>query len=173
MAYSSPNKPKIITVSSATPSSRIITTGTSTPRPISNLNQTYAATPTPTAKPAVVPQTTKSGIATQPNTGSDTVEVQNPGIVIYTPAENDTAMNPLKVTGSGNVTSGKITLQVIDKNGFVLGTANADVCYGTNACQFETYVNYIYSGSSTGYLYAYTINSLGQKAYETLIPLTF
>lgn len=173
MAYSSPNKPKIITVSSATPTSRIITSGTSTPRPITNLNQTYTTTPTPTAKPAVVPQTTKGGVATQPNTGSDTVEVQNPGIAIYNPTKGSQTSNPLKIAGSGNVTSKTVTLQVLDQNRYVLGTTNAGVCYGTEACQFEAYIGFDQPQTTAGYLYAYTVNSLGQKTYEVLVPISF
>lgn len=172
IAYSSPGKPKVVTVTNnPTPTSQI-SAGTSSPRPIAIQNQTYA-TPTPRPIATAVPQTTKGGIAVQPNTGSDTAQVQNPGIVIYNPTSDDITLNPLKVTGSGNVTSKKITLQVLDKDGYILGTGYAAVCYGTNACQFETYINYTRPATATGYLYAYTINSLGQKAYETVIPVNF
>lgn len=174
---SSASKPKVVTITNPTPTSRI-SLATSAPTPTSVQNRAYATpTPRPTSRPTTAPQTsqttTKGGIAAQPSTGSDTIDVQNPGINIYTPANNDTVASPLKVTGSGNVTSQKITLQVLDKNGYVLGTESADVCYGTNACQFETYINYAHPFTAQGYLYAYTINSLGQKAYETIVPITF
>jgi len=170
-AYSNPGKPKVVTITSTpTTSTSQASLPISSSKPVITQNRPSA---TPTPSPAAAQQTTKGGIATQPNTGSDDVVVQNPGIVIYTPANGDTASNPLKVTGSGNVTSKQITLQVLDKDGYVLGTANTNVCYGINACQFETYVAYNTPKTAEGYLYAFTINSLGEKAYETVIPISF
>jgi hypothetical protein len=165
----SAGNPKVVTISNPTPTSRI-SLATSNPTPGTVQNKAFA---TPTPRPTIVPQTTKGGVAAQPNTGSDEVQVQNPGIVIYTPVNDDTASDPIKVTGSGNVTSKKITLQVLDKDGYVLGTTDTNVCYGIDACQFETYISYAHPMTTKGYLYAFTINSLGQKVYETIIPVTF
>lgn len=171
VAYSRPGNAKVVTVTSPTPTSQI-STATSIPRPLTIQNRP-AATATPKPIATAVPQTTKGGLAVQPNTGSETTEVQNPGINIYSPTSGTQASYPLKVTGSGNVTSKVVTLEVLDQNGYVLGTTDAAACYGTEACQFEASIYYTHPTTTTGYLYAYTINSLGQKAYEVLVPLSF
>ncbi len=166
----------IVEVTNPTPAS-LTNRATGLPTPANRQSQIQnvpsTTRPNPTPRPTSVPQTSKGGLTSQPKTGSDTIQIQNPGIVITSPTSGITVTNPMQVTGTGNVTSRVITLQILDQDGFLIGTTNVNVCYGVEACQFETLINFASPSTSTGYLYAYTINSLGEKAYETLVPLSF
>lgn len=167
--YNTAPTPTVVNVTNATPTTQA-NRGSSlqTPPARQNRLQTTASItqPTPTPQP-------NRKLASQPKTGPDDIEVSHPGITVTTPADDQQAGYPMQVKGLGNVTSQQITLEILDQNGYILGSTQVNVCYGLEACPFETAVNYSTPGTETGYLYAYTINSLGEKTYETLIPLTF
>lgn len=112
--------------------------------------------------------------ATQPEAGSNTVEVKNIGITVDSPKSGDLIMSPVKVAGHANVFEGNVVIEIIDANGAVLGSGTATACMDVDACPFEASVSFKGAQTASGTVEVYSPSAKdGSKQYLQTIPVNF
>lgn len=128
-------------------------------------------TPAPSATPT--PASSGTNVANQPTTGSDELEIRNPGISIDNVQAGDTVNTGITISGRANVTNTKVVIEIKDNDGKVLGAGNTTGCIGYDACPFSTTINFEKAQSKTGILFAYNPGDNGTRLYEVQIPVNF
>lgn len=136
---------------------------------------TPTPTPTPTNIQGAATQQTQGGQApaTQPSTGSDTVEVKNPGVYINNVSAGDTIATPVTVNGRANVTNSKIRIEIWDQNGTILASSEATACLWYDACPFTATLYFNSPSTKSGRLVVYNPADDGSKLYLLQIPVSF
>lgn len=108
-----------------------------------------SATPTPTI------EGTKTAPNSQPETGTNTQDVNNIGISVISPQSSTIISSPVTVAGNANVFEGQVVILVKDANGNILGRGQATACMGYDACPFKTAIYFNQPLTPTGILEAY------------------
>jgi len=101
--------------------------------------------------------------ATQPESGSDTLDTGNVAIILIEPYDQTKISSPVKISGFVNVTESPITLNIKDANGKILGMGSPESCQDQNGCFFETEVSFQKPETATGTVEATTTSSNDQK----------
>jgi hypothetical protein len=119
--------------------------------------------PSPTSTPTEgFPTIQTSPPATQPDSGSDTLDTDNVTLILIEPYDQTKISSPVKISGFANVTESPITLNIKDANGKILGTGSPESCQDQNGCFFETEVKFQQSETAAGTIVA-TTSSDDQK----------
>ena len=130
---------------------------------------TEEATPTPT--PPVLGANTPQ---IQPESGSNTQGIQNPGITVTDPNQNSQVSSPVKVTGHANVLGSTVSVVIRDSLGRALGLGNTTACFGYNSCPFEASIVFQTPQTPTGVIEVYSPSTFdSSKKHLQIIPVTF
>lgn len=108
----------------------------------------------------------------QPDTGSNTAQVQNLGINLQTPEAASLITSPVVVAGRANVESGQVVIRLKDANGQVLGESTVNACFGLDSCPFEGQISFSTPDSQTGIIEPSSTND-GQIQYLQNILVRF
>lgn len=146
--------------------------GTS-PRSSTSPGKSPTPNPKQTPAPPATPTSTSTTVANQPTTGSEELEIRNPGISIDNVQAGDTVSSGITIAGRANVTNTKVVIEIKDDDGRVLGSGSATGCVGYDACAFSTIINFEKSQNKTGILYAYNPSDNDTRFYEVQIPVNF
>ncbi|MBI3342302.1 hypothetical protein HY024_04220 [Candidatus Curtissbacteria bacterium] len=175
-AFVKPAAEKPVAIASTTPYPTNYPGATATPTigatPRPGQSPTPAPTPTPAASATPAAGTTKGGIAMNPTTGSDDIEVKNPGISIDNVQSGDKVNSPLNVNGRANVSNSKVVVEVLNNAGNVVASNQVTGCVGYDACPFTTTLSFE-KNTSGGWLHAYNPSDNGDRLYEVRIPIDF
>ncbi len=143
--------------------------------PLPNSSPRSSSTPTKSPVPSAASSTapTSAPVANQPQTGSDDLEIKNPGISIDNVEAGSTVYPGMEIAGRANVTNTKVVIEIKDNSGKVLSSAQTTGCIGYDACPFKVNINFEKPQTGAGMLYAYNPSDNGARFYEVEIPVNF
>lgn len=126
-----------------------------------------------TPSPAIL-GTNDNAPQVQPESGSNTLNIQNPGITVTNPVPNSKITSPLTVNGQANVLGNNVYIEVKDSNGNVLAKGSAVACFGYNSCPFETSVAFKKPQTPNGTVEVYSLSTYDNSKKDLhIISVTF
>ena len=138
----------------------------------------FNATPSPSVVgfPKVKGESSSPGPSPSelPAAGFDTSTVNNIGIVIVSPQQEDKITSPVKISGRANVFEGKVVIRIKNANNQILGQDEATACMDLDACPFKVLVDFNSPQTSTGTIEAFSPSPIdGSEAYLQAISIRF
>lgn len=111
---------------------------------------------------------------TQPESGSNTVEVKNIGIILTSPQNGDLISSPVTIKGRANVFEGHVAIRVKDATGKILGQGFATACMDIDACPFVASIPFTKPTTPTGTVEAFSLSPMdGSEEYLQSVPIRF